>query len=169
MAGGYDLWIRAGPVADQRLIVRDLWRIERILVSATRQPCPASPDALEEMPAVQLVTYVPRDVPLSGPGGQRMTLRQRPAFATDNIYAALAAVEEGAGYAVLPIWLVQTAIARGSLLHCCPGWQAPPLTLSVAYAPSLYQPMRVRAFVEFLRRELPETGAGIAPLGGSAA
>lgn len=166
VAGGYDLWIRAGPIGDERLIVRDLWRIERIIVSAARRPCPRRPEDLEGQPAVQLVTYVPRDVPLSGPRGQRTTLRQRPTFATDNIYAALAAVEEGAGYAVLPIWLVQDAIARGSLAQCCPGWKAPPLTLSVAYAPSLYQPMRVSAFVEFLRQELPATGAGIVPLDG---
>jgi molybdate transport repressor ModE-like protein len=166
VAGGYDLWIRAGPIDDQRLIVRDLWRIERVIVSSARRPCPAHPAGLQGQPAVQLVTYVPLDVLLSGPGGQRAMLRQRPAFATDNIYAALVAVEEGAGYAILPLWLVQGPISRGSLVHCCPGWQAPPLTLSVAYAPSLYQPVRVGAFVDFLRRELPETGAGIAPLRG---
>lgn len=164
VAGGYDLWIRAGPISDTRLVVHDLWQIERIIVSAAGSPAHAHPDALRDLPAVQLTTYVPREVWLTGQAGRRALLRQRAVFTTDNIYAALIAVREGAGYAILPIWLVHDDIARGALVRCCPGWQAQPLKLSVACAPSLHQPLRVSAFIAFLESELPSTGAGIVPL-----
>jgi len=40
-------------------------------------------------------------------------------FATDNLYAARAAVLEGVGYAVLPLWCVQAELARGTLVKAC--------------------------------------------------
>jgi molybdate transport repressor ModE-like protein len=97
VAGGYDLWIRAGEIGDQGLIVKDLWRIERTIVAAAGSASAANPNALENRPAVQVVTYVPREVPLVGPRKQTETLKLKPAFITDNVAAAVVAVREGVG------------------------------------------------------------------------
>jgi hypothetical protein len=37
--------------------------------------------------------------------------------------------------------------------------------LSVAYPPSRYRPVRISAFVDYLRTELPNAGAGIIATG----
>jgi DNA-binding transcriptional LysR family regulator len=88
-------------------------------------------------------------------------LKIKPTFKTDNIYAAIEAVREGAGYAILPYWAIQDDLDAGRLVEVCPGWHPPEVILSVAYPPSRYRPLRISAFVDYLRTELPKTGAGI--------
>ena len=161
VAGGYDLWIRAGPVRQLGLIVRHLWQIERTIVATPSFRLVNSPKALERQRAVRLFTFVPDEVPLTGPRNRTVTLRVKPAFDTDNIYAAIEAVREGVGYGILPYWLIQPDLDSGRLIEICPGWHPPLLMLSVAYPPSRYRPVRISAFVDYLRTELPNAGAGI--------
>jgi molybdate transport repressor ModE-like protein len=160
-AGGYDLWIRAGQVRQLGLVVRHLWRIDRTIVAAAGFPDITHPKALEPLPSVVLFTYVPDEVPLTGPRNRKLTLKVRPAFNTDNIYAAIVAVREGVGYGILPFWAVQDDLDSGRLVQLCRGWHPPFLMLSVAYPPSRYRPVRISAFVNHLRAELPKAGAGI--------
>lgn len=160
-AGGYDLWIRAGPVRQLDLVVRHLWRIERTIVAAKGFRAITSPKALEPLPAVVLFTFVPDEVPLTGPRSRKVVLKVRPAFNTDNIYAAIEAVREGVGYAILPYWAIQDDLDSGRLIELCPQWHPPFLMLSVAYPPARYRPVRISAFVDHLRTELPKAGAGI--------
>lgn len=161
VVGGYDLWIRAGPILDQNLIVRELWRIERTIVAAAGFPPAVHPEALADTPSVVLRTYVPREVPLAGPRKQTKILKLKPAFTTDNIYAAIVAVREGVGYGILPFWAVQDDLDSGQLVQLCPSWRPPFLKLSVAYPPTRYRPVRVSAFLDYLRSEIPRTGVGI--------
>jgi molybdate transport repressor ModE-like protein len=160
-AGGYDLWIRAGLVDRLGLVVRHLWRIDRTIVAAAGFPAVTHPKALESSPSVVLSTYVPDELPLTGPRNRKAVLKVRPAFSTDNIYAAIVAVREGVGYGILPFWAVQDDLDSGRLIEVCPGWHPPHLMLSVAYPPSRYRPVRISAFVNYLRTELPKAGAGI--------
>jgi molybdate transport repressor ModE-like protein len=161
VAGGYDLWIRAGPVRQLGLIVRHLWQIERTIVATPSFHLVSNPKALERQRAVRLFTFVPDEVPMTGPRNRMVTLRVKPAFDTDNIYAAIEAVREGVGYGILPYWLIQPDLDSGRLIEICPGWHPPLLMLSVAYPPSRYRPVRISAFVDYLRTELPNAGAGI--------
>jgi molybdate transport repressor ModE-like protein len=162
VAGGYDLWIRAGPVRQLGLIVRHLWQIERTIVATPAFRPVTNPKALERLRAVRLSTFVPDEVPMTGPRNRKVMLKVKPAFDTDNIYAAIEAVREGVGYGILPYWAIQPDLDSGKLIEVCPGWHPPVLMLSVAYPPSRYRPVRISAFVDYLRTELPNAGAGIA-------
>ena len=124
----------------------------------------AHPKALEPLPSVVLFTFVPDEVPLTGPRQRMMTLKTRTAFNTDHIYAAIEATREGVGYAVLPYW-AQDDLDSGRLIELCPQWHPPFLMLSVAYPPSRHRPVRISAFVDYLRTELPKAGAGIVATG----
>jgi molybdate transport repressor ModE-like protein len=161
VAGGYDLWIRAGPIRQLDLIVRHLWRVTRTIVAAKGFAAVGHPEALENLPSVVLFTFVPDEVPLTGPDNRKVTLKIKPTFKTDNIYAAVEAVREGVGYAILPYWAIQNDLDAGRLVEICPEWHPPGVMLSVAYPPSRYRPLRISAFVDYLRTELPKTGAGI--------
>ena len=99
---GYDLWIRAGKVHRDDLVVRHIYRVERAIATAARGAEITHPRALQSMPAVRLSTFVPGTIALTGQGGEVFHLRQRTAFTTDNLYAALTAVLEGVGYGILP-------------------------------------------------------------------
>jgi DNA-binding transcriptional LysR family regulator len=161
VAGGYDLWLRAGPIRQLDLIVRHLWRVDRTIVAAKDFAPVAHPRALENLRSVVLFTFVPDEVPLTGPRNRMARLKIKPTFKTDNIYAAIEAVREGVGYAILPYWAIQDDLDAGRLVEVCPGWHPPEVILSVAYPPSRYRPLRISAFVDYLRTELPKTGAGI--------
>jgi DNA-binding transcriptional LysR family regulator len=163
--GGYDLWIRAGPIRDQSLIVRDLWRAERTIVAHPAHPRVQHPIELEPYSAVQLITYVSREIPLETADRQTMTLMVKPSFTTDNIYAALVAVREGVGYGILPYWAVQADLDSGAIVELCPLWRPPAVTLSVAYLQARFRPARVKIFLEYLRSELLRTGADVLPTG----
>jgi DNA-binding transcriptional LysR family regulator len=161
VAGGYDLWIRAGPVEEPSLIVKELWQIRRTVVAAAEAPPAASPRELESRTAVLQITYVGRETTLRGPKKQTRALKLSPAFITDNLNAAIVAVREGVGYGILPVWAVQEDLKSGQLIELCPAWKPSSLKLSVVYPTSRYRPIRINAFIEFLRNEIPKTGAGI--------
>jgi DNA-binding transcriptional LysR family regulator len=161
VAGGYDLCLRVGPIRQLDLIVRHLWRIDRTIVAAKGFAAVAYPKALEDLPSVMLFTFVPDEVSLTGPRNRKATLKIKPAFKTDNVYAAIEAVREGVGYAILPYWPIQDDLDAGGLVEVCPDWHPPEVYLSVVYPPSRYRPLPISAFVDYLRTELPKTGAGI--------
>lgn len=167
LGSGYDLWIRGGPIRDQSLIVRPLWRAERSIVARADHPAIRHPAELESHNAVQLVTYVSREVPLLSDDKLSTTLHLKPSFITDNIFAALTAVKEGVGYAVLPHWVVREDLRSGALVELCPMWHPPTVMLSVAYAQARFRPARVKAFLDFLRAELERSGDQLLPMSSS--
>ena len=124
-AEGYDLWIRAGSVGRDALVVRELWHAQRGILGVARARPIDRPDELGGARAVRLSTFCPVDLDLTDDGGDTCFLSQRCAFTTDNLFAALAAVRQGVGFAVLPLWAVQGDLASGDLVRLCPRWRAP--------------------------------------------
>jgi len=161
VAGGYDLWIRAGPIRQLDLIVRPLWRVERTVVAAANFHRVSHPKALERLASVVMFTFVSDEIALTGPRNRKAVLKLNPAFNTDNIYAAIEALREGVGFGIMPLWAIQDDLDSGRLIEMCPEWHPPFVMLSVAYPPSRYRPIRINAFVDHLRAEIPKTGAGI--------
>lgn len=157
-AGGYDLWIKAGPIQDRSLIVRKLWRAERAIVARTDHPRIIHPRELEPYGAVQLLNYVPREMSLESDDAQTFTLQIRPVYATDNTFAALLAVKKGIGYGILPHWMIKNELRCGDLVNLCPQWRPPAVSLSLAYPQTRFRPARVKTFLEFVRRELLRIG-----------
>jgi DNA-binding transcriptional LysR family regulator len=151
-AGGYDLWIRAGPIRDETLIVHELGRTERTIVGNASQSRVKRPPELNSRNAVQLVTFMTRHIPLETRDGRSTTLRLRPAFVTDNIYAALVAIKKGVGYGILPYWLVNPELKAGTLVELCPKWRPPAVTLHIAYPQARFRPARVTKFIDYLRK-----------------
>ena len=165
IAEGIDLWVRVGPIADESLIVRGLWRIERIVTASTGRKLKARrPKDLVDEPAVVLGPYVGTEIDLAGPGGLTETLTPKVSISTNNIFAAERLTLSGIGYSILPLWLMQPSIDAKLACIVCPDWRPPPLTLSIAYPQSRYRPARVSAFIDHLKKELPSTGTGISPM-----
>lgn len=159
---GIDLWIRIGPIADDSLIVRGIWQIERVIIASKASGIDAAhPRDLAIAPAVILGPYVGTEIDLTGPDGTQEPLRPRAAITTDNLFAAERLTLAGRGYSILPLWLTQSAIDEGRASIICPGWYPPPLTLAVAYPQTRYRPARLGLFIQHLKDELPATGAGL--------
>ena len=162
VAAGYDLWIRAGEIRRDDLVVRAIYSAQRAIVTAPCHESVAHPRSLQAKGAVRLSTFVPSSIELTSEGGSVFVLRQKAAFTTDNLYAAHTAVLEGVGYAILPLWLVQADLHRGTLLRTCRAWRPPDVTLSLAYPPNPRRPARIDAFADRLKAELTrQDGLGI--------
>ena len=162
-AGGYDLWIRAGELHREDLVVRHIYRVDRALVMAPGQPEAAHPRELQARAAVRLSTFVPGTIELTHESGEKFRLRQRAVFTTDNLYAARTAVLQGAGYAVLPLWCMHAQLAQGALVRVCDPWLPPSVTFSLAYAPSRGRLPRVAKLIEHMRQQLQDDkGLGVA-------
>ena len=158
-AGGYDLWIRAGNIYRDDLVVRHIYRIERAIVTAAGRSGALHPRELQTMPAVRLSTFVPGTIELTHGGGATFQLRQRVMFVTDNLYAARTAALEGLGYAILPLWCMHAQLTQGTLERTCQAWRPTDVTLSLAYAPGRGRSPRVSALIAHFQRELQNNQA----------
>jgi DNA-binding transcriptional LysR family regulator len=157
----YDVWLKAGAVPDN-LIVQDIYRVKRTLVAATHSVQATHPRELVDARAVRLQTFVPRVIALTHTSGERYSLSQKTAFASDHLEAVRTAALQGVGYAVLPIWAVNSDLADGKLVRVCTGWDPPPITFSIAFPPDTKRPARVDGLIRFLSHELSRpNGFGI--------
>jgi len=92
-------------------------------------------------------------VEVTGPDGPRQ-IELRGRFSINSALSIRQAARDGVGPAMAPAWLVQDLIDDGSLVRVLPRWQAPGQTLRVVYPSRRYQPMRARAFMQFLESQL---------------
>ena len=160
---GCDLWIRAGELPTDTLVVRELWHVRRAIVAPPSHPPVNHPGSLVSDEAVRISTFVPEAIELTHREGERFTLRQHPVFSANNLFAVRAALLEGLGYGVLPLWAVQRDLARGALVRLCADWSPPIVVLALAYPTGRARPRRLVALLEFVRAELTKAGgSGIA-------
>lgn len=155
---GADLWIRAGTMPTEALVVRELWHIERAIVAAPNHPAADHPGRLADDGAVRITTFVPEAVELTHRDGERFVLHQSAAFLADNLYAARAALLEGVGYGILPLWAVQADLRSGALIRLCPEWRPPVVVLSLAYPPNRHRPQRLVVLLAYIKSELTRAG-----------
>jgi LysR family transcriptional regulator, regulator for bpeEF and oprC len=75
---------------------------------------------------------------------------------TNSGEALLAAAVHGSGLALLPRFVAEEAVARGKLRAVLEDWVSPALGVYLAYSSRRQQPLRVRALIEHLARELDD-------------
>jgi DNA-binding transcriptional LysR family regulator len=78
------------------------------------------------------------DVPVKG------TMRSRHAD------VLVGAAVHGAGVVLLPVFMVEEAVAHGSLQRLLPDWSSEPIALFLAYHSRLNQPLAVRKLIDHL-------------------
>lgn len=148
---GCDCWIKVGPIPDDTLIIRQLGRVERLVVASSAfvegGQIPKMPSKKEPLPFVTLNPFEGAKVQLSNKRGKRIDLLVDVQISTDNIFVTHKAALNGVGAAVLPRWFVEKDLQAGRLVDVFPKWRASELEVSVGYAPSRYQPSRLKRFL----------------------
>ncbi|CAG0946559.1 HTH-type transcriptional regulator DmlR [Gammaproteobacteria bacterium] len=85
----------------------------------------------------------------------------RASFFANSTEALLGAALHGAGLAMLPHFLVESAVAQGRLVPVLAQWPSPALDVYLAYGSARNQPQRVRQLIDHLAAALPpHFGAG---------
>jgi DNA-binding transcriptional LysR family regulator len=150
-----DVAVRVGPLEDSDLVARhlaDSWRV--VCASPTciaTYGMPKHPEDLVELPTLVLTTNAgPRNEWRLGEAVVRV---RRYHECTDSEIIRKWAVL-GRGFAYRQLWAVAADVREGRLvLVNAPAWSAP-TPIHAMYHPNIFQPPRVRRFVDFLHSEL---------------
>ena len=150
VGGEADIWIRIGAVTDDRLVVKQLAKVDRFLVAAPDLARSAS--RWTDLPAVSLSPFYGAELTLFNKRGKEQRHRPHIVLASDNIAAVKRAVLQGAGAALLPDWLVAAELKDNRLTRVAPNLKGAPLDIVAAYAPERGRPSRLRLFIDQLTK-----------------
>lgn len=165
IAENVDCAIRVGAVTDPSVIAVKLGEVPRIVVASpdllAGGPVPQDPPELARLPWLALRTFYRTEVTLTHCGsGDRQSFDIQPRLSTDGLHALRNSAIQGLGVALGSAWAMQDDLAAGRLVHLAPQWRADALPVFLVYAPSRFQPARLRRFIEIMREHLPVELAG---------
>lgn len=153
---GFDCVIRVGTVQEPGLVLRSLGRARVItLASPVYLRRHGTPRTLEDMANHRLVHYSPnfghqhdgweyfdgnayRELPMAG----SVTVNSAAAYD--------AACRAGYGLIQVPVFGAERDLESGALVQVLPQYEAEPMPVSVLYAHRRHQPLRVRAFIDWV-------------------
>ena len=150
---GCDLLIRVGPIPDETLIVREIGKIERLLVcspSLVKAARVRSPEDLKDLPCAALGPYEGGRISVSDREGNTEVISANVVLSTNNIFSAKKAAVKKIGYAIMPRWFVEPELSKGVLVDLLPDWRAASLTVKIAYLPARRQTRRLRLFISHI-------------------
>ncbi|MGE8131838.1 LysR family transcriptional regulator [Methylobacterium sp. NPDC080182] len=150
-----DVVVRIGEPASSSLKSSLLAKLRRVVVATPqyleRHGRPAKPDDLRRHSCV---------VRTSGPEGGEWPLIEKAvvtkisvkgSFRCNDAAAANAAVLQGVGIGLAPLWQVRPEIDQGLLELLLPDHEPPPIPVHAMWAESSVMPLRTRTFVDMLR------------------
>lgn len=148
---GCDCWLKIGPVPDETLIVRELARVERLVIGTP--DCVAAHDgvALDALPWLTLGPFEGNRIELFDRDGQADAFSVTPKLASDNIFAVYEAALQGLGVAIMPYWFVAEDLKTGTLIDVAPARRAARLPVNMALAAGMRRPVRVDRFCDAIQ------------------
>lgn len=159
LAGGYDLGIRSGRLADSSLVAKRLART-RVIVCASPEYLQrhGSPATLEELARHATIGYslVPADQSWqfepARKGGEPRTVTTKCRIVINNGDAMREAAIAGLGLVVLPSFVVADALRAGTLVNAAPALRPLGAAVWAMYPHTRHPSRKVRAIIEHLRR-----------------
>jgi DNA-binding transcriptional LysR family regulator len=115
-----------------------------------RRSAPATPEALADHDCIAfegLQTY--RDWPV-GAGPAARTIAIRPRFSVNTADAVVAAAAAGLGVARVMSYQAADAIAAGRVIAILRPFSTPPIPVHLVHPPQRVQPLKRRAFLDFV-------------------
>lgn len=167
---GFDVAVRLrSELEDSSLVARRLGQVEQLLCAAPsylqRHGEPRTP---QELCGHALLGYSlsqsPRAWQLQGTDGASEFTLPAPRAAANNSLLLRDLLVDGHGVGSLPAFVAAPAIAAGRLRELLPRHRQPPRHVHAVYATGRLLPAKVRAFVDFLYRELPAALAAGRPV-----
>lgn len=153
-----DVVVRIGEPEASTLRSRLLARLRRVVVASpgylAQNGRPAAPADLKDHSCVVRTSGPEEDLwPLTEAGGViRVPVAGR--FRCNDAAAANAAVLQGAGIGLAPLWQVRAELDQGLLELLLPAHEPPPIPVHALWPGHAPTPARTRAFVDLLRSRL---------------
>lgn len=157
VAGGFDLALRIGDLADSSLRARRLCTIDSFVVASPAYIAGAErPEHPADLQRHRLLRYLNATGPwrFRNADGEEASVRPAGPLSADSGEALLPALLAGLGVSVLPDFIVGPHLAGGALVRLLPDWTPPPIGLHLLTPPSPLRPARVEALIAFLAKRL---------------
>ncbi|WP_045857583.1 LysR family transcriptional regulator [Raoultella terrigena] len=156
----FDVAIRLGTLTDSRYRAALISRFAILPVAAPAWLAQHPLTTLEELAQAEWVIHERLQTPLRWQLSGRdrkvidFEIKKPPRLSADSANALMAFALAGSGVALLPEWLVASALAQGRLVHLLPELSFPPQGVYAVYPDARHVPTRVRAFIDFLRQRV---------------
>lgn len=159
---GFDLalHVHSRPLENSSLVQRTVGRIQLILVASpayfAQRDRPREPEDMRDAAGMA------RDTGMDGANwhlehedGRTADVPFKPVLASNDWFTLRKMAEAGLGIAAVPAHICRHELARGTLERVLPEWRAAHASLSILMPSRRGTLPSVRAFVDFLLRELP--------------
>jgi DNA-binding transcriptional LysR family regulator len=153
-----DVAVRIGRLPDSQLIARQVGEVRWVICASpdylARHGEPADPDALAAHDCIAfegLQTY--RRWSFGSGAGERAAVIT-PRFSVNTADAVVEAAAAGLGIARLMSYQAAEAIAAGRLVPILRAWEDRPSPVSLVHQPQPVQPLKRRAFLDFVAPRL---------------
>jgi DNA-binding transcriptional LysR family regulator len=164
---GIDVAVRLGDSLPPNVIARNIAMSPRVLVARpdyvkrTRQI--RSPKDLEEHEYIRYAGIGSGSQMEFSNNGETIMVSIRGRYSVNNSLALRQCFLAGMGLGTAPAWLVQDLIDADDLIRLLPTWRMPSQALHLVYPSRRYQPLRAKAFLQFMTEKVPKLpGFGIA-------
>jgi len=156
---GIDLAVRVGDLADSTLIARRLSSNRRLVCAAPsyieKHGMPRHPGDLARHNCLTYTYRAQRRLwTFTGAGGMAESVTVGGDIETNFVEVLHAAVVEGHGVALLPLWLIGEDFCAGRVVELLPQWRVPDSAIHAVYPHSRHLSPKVRAFVDHLADHL---------------
>ena len=160
-----DVAARIGRLPDSELIARQAGHVRWLLCASpdylARRGEPATPEALTDHDCIAfegLQTYRVWSV-AGGAAARSVTIR--PRFSVNTADAVVEAATAGLGIARLMSYQVAAAIEERRLTPILRGFPSDPIPVNLVHTPQRVQPLKRRAFLDFVLPRLSLALAGV--------
>ncbi len=156
--GRLDMVVRIGDLPPSSLRARRLARLRRVVVASPRHLArhgrPTTPADLRRHPCV-VRTFGPEgDLWPLTENGRLLKVPVAGRFRCNDSAGANAAIVEGLGVGLAPLWQVRAELDAGTLELVLPDHEPPPVPVHALWPGGGETPAATRAFVETLQRRL---------------
>ena len=159
---GIDLAISVGGLEDSSYHALRIGDFDDVLCASrdylAAQTAPTGPEDLAGLDYVgHMWGSLPKARTLTGPDGQRHSIRLTPRIACDNLYAVKAFLLQGMGFGILPQIAAQPELDDGRLLRLLPDHHLQSGGIFAVHAYQQQVPLKVRAFIDYLKARSRDT------------
>lgn len=152
---GFDVAVRAGPLADSALVVRTLAAFSSYAVASPgfldKHGSPERPQDLEQFDCIVFGAGTQRAAWKLRRGNKVVAVSAKPRFTANDFDFIDEAALAGLGVAMLPAFRCIQYLRTGKLQRVLPGWCTPETSLHAVYSSTRHLSPKVKVFLDYLR------------------
>ncbi|MEC4590981.1 LysR family transcriptional regulator [Nitrospirillum amazonense] len=155
-----DVAVRLGNLPDSTLVAKRVGEVRWVACASpdyiARHGAPSSP---QELSTHACIAYeglkLWRDWTFAGPRGEQTTII-RPRYSVNTADAIIAGAAAGIGIAYIISYQAADSVRDGVLVPVLSEWAPPPFPVQIVYAPRPHQPLKLKAFLDFVAPRLQQ-------------